>query len=184
MVKMVNFILHIFIYNQKNHKRRKSNLTMGMRPLPWYITLYIPLVITGHKFRPHSRAEVMPGLWAGLTQKLIPAETFPTQDLLLDHPALPIRFPIGFHSPSITPLDTGSCLFCSQECPPLALYLHPHPSRFHPNATWPLETFHDHQKTWVLNQPGFAQANPFFCLKFNFLICIMGPTMSSLQLCC
>lgn len=35
-----------------------------------------------------------------------------------------------------------------------------------------------------MNQPGFAQANPFFCLKLNFLICIMGPTMSSLQLWC
>jgi len=155
-----------------------------MRPSPWYITLYIPLVRTGHKLRPHSRGGMMPGLWVGLTQKLISAETFPAQDLLPDHPALPIRFPTGFHPPSITPLDTGSCLFYSQECPPLALDLHPHPSRLHLNATWPLETFHDRQRTWVLNQPGFAQANPFFCLKLNFLICIMGPTMSSLQLCC
>ena len=120
-------MLHIFIYNWKNHKRRKSNLTMGMRPSPWYITLYIPLVRTGHKLCPHSRGGVMPGLWAGLTQKLISTETFPARDLLPDHPALSIRFPTGFHSPSITPLNTGSCLFYSQECPPLALDLHPHP---------------------------------------------------------
>ena len=184
MVKMVNFTLHIFNYNWKNHKGGKSNLTVGVTPSP----SHIPLVRASRRPLPHSRGGGEPQSGRGSdTEALFSAPDRPSQ-LRTFFPDLqpctisPSSFQLDFillpsHDVTLAhafPVAKSALLWSLTFIP-----FFPGPTQMPPppgNLPLPPEAL-TLESAWVCS-------GIFLSLTLNFPICTMDPMMSSSRLCC